>query len=36
MGNETNKKHGVNSVEQVFYAEIESDGTIYMDLREDD
>ena len=30
------KKHGVNSVEQVFYAEIESDGTIYMDLREDD
>ena len=29
------KKHGVNSVQQVFYAEIESDGTIYMDLRED-
>lgn len=30
------KKHGVNSVKQVFYAEIESDGSIYMDLREDD
>lgn len=29
------KSHGVNSVQQVFYAEIESDGTIYMDLRED-
>ena len=29
------KKHGVNSLQQVFYAEIESDGTIYMDLRED-
>ena len=29
------KKQGVNSVQQVFYAEIESDGTIYMDLRED-
>jgi uncharacterized membrane protein YcaP (DUF421 family) len=29
------KNHGVNSVQQVFYAEIESDGTIYMDLRED-
>lgn len=30
------KKHGVNSIQQVFYAEIESDGTIYIDLREDD
>ncbi len=29
------KKHGVNSVQQVFYAEIESDGSIYVDLRED-
>ena len=29
------KKQGVNSVQQVFYAEIESDGTVYMDLRED-
>jgi uncharacterized membrane protein YcaP (DUF421 family) len=28
-------KHGVNSVEQVFYAEIESDGSLYLDLRED-
>lgn len=30
------KKHGVNSIQQVFYAEIESDGTVYMDLKEDD
>ena len=30
------KKHGVNSIQQVFYAEIESDGSVYMDLREDD
>lgn len=30
------KKHGVNSIQQVFYAEIESDGTIYIDLGEDD
>jgi uncharacterized membrane protein YcaP (DUF421 family) len=29
------KKHGVNSVEQVFYAEIQSDGSVYMDLRDD-
>ncbi|MFX3674604.1 MAG: DUF421 domain-containing protein [Paenisporosarcina sp.] len=29
------KKHGVNSVEQVFYAEIDSDGSVYMDLRDD-
>jgi uncharacterized membrane protein YcaP (DUF421 family) len=29
------KKHGVNSVQQVFYAEIESDGSIYVDLRDD-
>lgn len=29
-------KHGVNSIQQVFYAEIESDGTIYIDLGEDD
>ena len=28
-------KQGVNSVEQVFYGEIESDGSIYLDLRED-
>ncbi|WP_394191174.1 YetF domain-containing protein [Paenisporosarcina quisquiliarum] len=28
-------KHGVNSVEQVFYAEVESDGSLYLDLRED-
>ena len=30
------KKNGVNSVEQVFYAEIDSDGSVYMDLRDDD
>lgn len=30
------KKHGINSAQQVFYAEIESDGSVYMDLREDD
>jgi uncharacterized membrane protein YcaP (DUF421 family) len=30
------KKHGVNSVQQVFYAEVQSDGSIYMDLRDDD
>lgn len=29
------KKHGVNSIEQVFYAEIQSDGSVYMDLRDD-
>ncbi len=29
------KKQGVNSVQQVFYAEIEPDGSIYMDLRDD-
>jgi stringent starvation protein B len=29
------KKNGVNSVEQVFYAELESDGSVYMDLRDD-
>ena len=29
------KKHGVNSVEQVYYAEIQSDGSVYMDLRDD-
>lgn len=29
------KKNGVNSVEQVFYAEIQSDGSVYMDLRDD-
>ncbi len=29
------KKNGVNSVEQVFYAEIDSDGSVYMDLRDD-
>lgn len=29
------KKHGVNSVEQVFYAEIESDGSVHIDLRDD-
>jgi uncharacterized membrane protein YcaP (DUF421 family) len=29
-------KHGVNSAEQVFYAEILPDRTVYMDLREDD
>lgn len=28
-------KHGVNSVEQVFYAEVESDGSLYLDLKED-
>lgn len=30
------KKHGVNTPKQVFYAEIESDGSVYMDLRDDD
>jgi len=30
------KKNGVNSVDQVFYAEIDSDGSVYMDLRDDD
>jgi len=30
------KKYGVNSVDQVFYGEIESDGSVYMDLRDDD
>lgn len=30
------KKHGVNSPQQVFYAEVESDGSVYMDLRDDD
>lgn len=30
------KRHGVNSPRQVFYAEIESDGSVYMDLRDDD
>ncbi|MET0786810.1 MAG: DUF421 domain-containing protein [Paenisporosarcina sp.] len=29
-------KHGVNSVEQVFYAEIESDGSLYIDFGEDE
>jgi len=29
------EKCGVNSVDQVFYAEIESDGSVYIDLRED-
>lgn len=29
------KKNGVNSVEQVFYAEIDSDGSVYMDLKDD-
>ena len=29
------KKHGVNSAQQVFYAEIDSDGSVYMDLRDD-
>lgn len=29
-------KHGVNSAEQVFYAEVLPDRTVYMDLREDD
>ncbi|WP_019415660.1 DUF421 domain-containing protein [Paenisporosarcina sp. TG20] len=29
------KKNGVNSIEQVFYAEIDSDGSVYMDLRDD-
>lgn len=29
------KKSGVNSANQVFYAEIESDGSVYLDLRDD-
>ena len=29
------KKNGVNSVEQVFYAEIDTDGSVYMDLKDD-
>ena len=29
------KKHGVNSAQQVFYAEIDTDGSVYMDLRDD-
>lgn len=28
-------KHGLNSAEQVFYAEIESDGSLYVDIGED-
>lgn len=28
-------KHGLNSAEQVFYAEIDSDGSLYVDIRED-
>ena len=29
------KKRGVNSVEQVFFAEVGTDGSIYMDMKDD-
>ena len=29
------KKHGVNSVEQVFFAEMDSSGSVYIDLKDD-